>query len=112
MILVTVSANLLIFPYVVYSFGYYNVLGIFVSILVSGLIPLIMLFGFLSGVMSNVSFILAKPFGLLADCGVDAMSFIVSHTHRASISIDLGLFGLGVLLATLYLFFVLLEMYF
>lgn len=48
-ILITISVNILIAPYLIFQFGYFKISAILFSILVTPFVPLIMLFGFLIG---------------------------------------------------------------
>lgn len=57
---VTISASIGVAPYLMYQFAYFNILGIFISAIVSLFVPLIMLFGFLSGSIAYVSVLFGK----------------------------------------------------
>ena len=112
-IAVTLAANILIAPYIIYQFGYFKIWGVLVSVIVSPLVPVIMFFGFLSGSIASVSYIIAKPFAAVSDMCVGLMSLIVDlfydtkplYAHRIS------LFVLIVSYLIMYLFFVLFNMY-
>lgn len=53
-ILVTVSANILIAPYIIFQFGYFKFSSILFSILVTPFVPIIMLLGFLIGSINTI----------------------------------------------------------
>ncbi len=53
--LVTVSANILIAPYLIYQFGYFKISAIFLSFIITPLVPPVMLFGFFSGTLTIFS---------------------------------------------------------
>ena len=113
-ILVTVSANILILPYILFQFGTLKLTGAIVSILVSGLIPFIMLFGFLSGVFATFFTILATVFGLVTDTLIGFMSFMVNLTHGISplLSDELSLIPLISTYIILYVILIFAEFYF
>jgi competence protein ComEC len=87
-ILVTVSANILIAPYIIYQFGYFKFSGLIISILISVLIPLIMFFGFVSGVLgmfSNFIFLfIAKIFAFISHICVLIMSTLAELGSESS----------------------------
>ena len=53
-ILVTVSANILIAPYLIFQFGYFKFSSIIFSILVTPFVPIIMLLGFIIGILNII----------------------------------------------------------
>ena len=61
-ILTTISAQFAILPYIVWRIGDVSVIGVVANILVIPLVPIIMLFGFLSTLISFFSSTLALPF--------------------------------------------------
>lgn len=58
-ILVTVSANILIAPYIIFQFGYFKFSSILFSILVTPFVPVIMLLGFVIGSVNMITNILS-----------------------------------------------------
>ena len=112
-ILVTISANILILPYIMFQFGTLKLTGVLVSILISGLIPFIMLFGFLAGVFASISVFLGIVFGLAADFLINIMSFTVELTYNMEplINNGLSLIYLTVVYIILYVIFVFAELY-
>jgi len=63
---VTTSAYLFVLPFVLYKMGNLSIVALSTNILVLPLIPITMLFGFLTGFLSFFSTILALPFSYVA----------------------------------------------
>ncbi len=74
--LVTLSANILIAPYLIYQFGYFKFSAILLSFVITPLVPLIMLSGFLSGSLILFSEILKSFFYL------KYLSYILYYTSK------------------------------
>jgi competence protein ComEC len=63
---VTCSAYVFVLPFILYKMGTFSVVSFPVNILILPFIPLTMMFGFFTGIIGFVSYILALPFGLIS----------------------------------------------
>lgn len=62
MISSTISAQLLVLPLILYKMGLFSIVSLPVNILVLLFIPIIMFFGFLTGLFGFVSYLISLPF--------------------------------------------------
>lgn len=83
-VVLTFSANILLMPFLVYSFGYLKLSGLFLSIVLSFFIPFIMFFGFLGGFTAFISLFLGKVFVLIANILIVLMNFLVNTFYNIS----------------------------
>lgn len=85
-LLVSFSATVLTFPYIVYTFGLVNTMSVPVNMLVSLFVPVIMLFGFLTSFFGWLPF-LGKLFGALGYVFVSIVTWLTELVaHNAYIS--------------------------
>ncbi len=61
----TFSAYIFVLPFVVYVMGTFSIVALLANTLILPLIPLTMLFGFLSGSLGFVSYFVSAPFGII-----------------------------------------------
>lgn len=61
----TISASIMTLPYIAYNMGIISIVGIFANIIVVPLLPPLMLFSFLTGLIGQLSIIIATPFGYM-----------------------------------------------
>lgn len=105
----TLSAIIMTFPLVLYQFGRLSIVAPIVNVLILWCIPFIMLFGFLSVIMSFVYYPLGRILSLPALAGMKYITGAVgwfSGFSFASIdfSIPLGVFGLFYLVLIFYIY--------
>lgn len=81
-LIITVSANILIFPYLIFAFGYIKITGIFLTIFISIFVPLIMFFGFLAGLFGYVSYYISYIFGFMANILISPQQYFVSIFYQ------------------------------
>src|SRR3989344_325325 len=62
----TLATQLFVLPLLLYSTGQFSVVGLLVNLLILPLIPITMLFGFLTGVAGFLSTILSMPFAFIS----------------------------------------------
>ncbi|PIQ66784.1 MAG: hypothetical protein CO184_00350 [Candidatus Zambryskibacteria bacterium CG_4_9_14_3_um_filter_40_16] len=62
----TISTQLFVLPLLLYQTGQLSLVGVFVNLLVLPLVPLVMFFGFISGVLGFVSHTVAFPFSAIS----------------------------------------------
>ena len=58
--LLILSVNILLFPFLLYTFGQFNLLSIFINVIISPLIPIIMIFGIIISIFGSGLFFIAK----------------------------------------------------
>lgn len=107
--LLTLSIQLITLPYVGFVFGYISIFGIFANILVLPILPLVMLFGFLTFLFS-FSFYISSVFGFLLSIFSEYIFFIskiFSSFEYSKIEINLSLIFLVIyyFCLTIFLFF-------
>jgi competence protein ComEC len=106
-ILVTVSANILIAPYILYSFGYFKLMGLVCTILVSIFVPVVMLLSFLTIIFSVFSSFIAGLIGTLDKLFIAIINYLVKIFSagepliRDSLSLQ-GLFKIYFILIFIY----------
>lgn len=76
----TISAQIAVLPLILYQTRLLSVLSLPANILVLPLIPIIMVFGFLGGIIGLLSTIFAFPLVLLGDFGLKIVIFIAKFT--------------------------------
>lgn len=62
----TLATQLFVLPLLLYNTGQFSVVGLLVNLLILPLVPLTMLFGFLTGVVGFISSILSLPFAFIS----------------------------------------------
>ncbi len=77
----TLSASIMTMPYIAYNMGIISILGIFANIIVVPLIPLLMFFGFIAGLMPGV---ISIPFVFIS--GLISKIILASINKIGSIS--------------------------
>ena len=99
----TISANILISPYILYQFSFFKVSGIVLSIFISAFVPIIMLFGFLSGVVAYFSLVTSKILAFLVDVLLNITNALVHFVSEAGYSFNINLSFTGLILSYLAL---------
>jgi competence protein ComEC len=66
LILSTIATQIFVLPFIFYKMGMISIVSLPANVLILPIIPTIMLFGFLTGVISLFSSILATPFALIS----------------------------------------------
>lgn len=72
---ITIATQIFVTPFVLYMMGSVSVIALITNILVVPLVPLTMLFGFVTGVFGFVSYTLALPFAFISSV---LLSYIIS----------------------------------
>ncbi len=62
----TIAATIMTAPYIAYNMGIISIIGIVANVIVVPLLPSLMLFSFLSGLIGQLSILLAIPFAFIA----------------------------------------------
>jgi competence protein ComEC len=75
---VTLAANIIVLPLILYSTGIFSLVSLPANVLILPLIPTAMFFGFMSGMTSFISSILAFPFGFI---GSLILKYILAVIH-------------------------------
>jgi len=100
----TISAQIAVLPLILYQTRLLSVLALPANIIILPIIPVIMVFGFLGGIIGLISISLAFPFVLLGDIGLKIVIFISKFVAGLSISSfvfkDFGL----IIMLVLYVF--------
>jgi len=111
--LVTFSATLTTAPYLMYQFGYFNIMGLFVSSLVTIFVPLIMFFGFISGILVYLSPFLGKVFGYFCFLLVNSMTALVNMSANSGslISGPISFYFMCLLYFFIFIIYLLLSFY-
>lgn len=110
---VTVSASLAVMPYLIYQFAYFNLFGLLVSTLVSIFVPIIMLFGFLSGVFGYISTIFAQIIAYPAFIFTSFLSFLANMSAKSGslVSHPISFYTMCLLYALIFSFYFILTFY-
>lgn len=66
MVAVTIGIQIFLLPFLIYKFGGFSVISPISNILILPVVPIVMAFGFISGILGFVSSILAFPFGAIS----------------------------------------------
>lgn len=74
----TISASIMVVPYIMYVMGSFSVVSLFANALILPLIPYIMLLGFIAGGLGLVSVSLALPFSYVTHIG-SSYIFIITE---------------------------------
>lgn len=106
-IILTISANILLLPFLIYTFGYIKISGIFVSVILCFIVPIIMFLGFLGGFISFLSIFLGKVIIFIADLLISAMYFIVNlfYGNEPIYKSGLSFFGLTIVYLIMFIFY-------
>ncbi len=75
----TISASIMTMPYIAYNMGIVSIVGIIANILVVPMIPLLMLFSFLTGIIGQISNILVLPFGYITHTISKIILFVINN---------------------------------
>lgn len=62
----TISTQIFVLPLLLYHIGEISIVGVFVNLLILPIVPFIMFFGFLSGALGFLSYVLAFPFSAIS----------------------------------------------
>lgn len=60
LLLLTLSVNILLFPFLLYTFGQFNLLSIFINVIISPLIPVVMIFGIIISIFGGGLFFISN----------------------------------------------------
>ncbi|MEA3399146.1 MAG: ComEC/Rec2 family competence protein [Patescibacteria group bacterium] len=77
LISVTLAANIIVLPLILYSTGIFSIVSLPANILILPLIPAAMFFGFLGGMMTFISSFIALPFSLVGHLILKYVLFII-----------------------------------
>lgn len=80
----TFATQIFVLPFILYKIGTLSVIAPITNILVLPLIPLTMFFGFLTGVIGQISLVLAKPFAFISSILLSFEIFIVEFFGKIS----------------------------
>jgi competence protein ComEC len=80
----TLATQIFVLPFILYKIGTLSVIAPITNILVLPLIPLTMFFGFLTGVIGQISLVLAKPFAFISSILLSFEIFIVEFFGKIS----------------------------
>ena len=96
MVIATLSAIIATLPLVIYQFGRISVVAVIVNCLILWLIPILMLFGFLSVIISYIFYPAGQILAWITGFGLDYIIAVVNFFGQmkwASINIEISLFS-------------------
>lgn len=102
----TISTQIFVLPFLLFKMGMLSVFGLFANVLILPLIPLIMLFGFITGILGFFSTTLAVPVAFVSSILLSyalSVIYFFSHLPFASLSIQNFSLGLAVIIYVVYL---------
>ena len=101
----TLSTQLFVLPLILLKIGQVSLVGLPVNLLVLGVIPLLMLIGFVTGLLGYISHVIALPFAFLSHIILSYVFLVVKIFDSLSFaSISIPYFG-ATLFITLYVFY-------
>jgi competence protein ComEC len=80
----TVSATIMTLPYIAYSMGIFSILGIIANIIVVPLLPPLMLFSFLVGILGNNILFLTKIFSFITNTLSNIILYTINYLGSIS----------------------------
>ncbi len=105
LVVATVSTQIFVLPFILYKMGLISVFGLFANILILPIIPAVMLFGFLAGILGFIFLPLAIPPAYACSILLSYMlKVIYFFSHLPFSSITVSRFPPGLLILTYGLF--------
>ena len=108
----TIATQIFVLPFLFYKMGMISVFGLFANILILPLIPAIMLFGFLTGMICFISTIVAIPVAFICSLLLTyflKVIYLFSHLPFSSITISNFPISLLIFIYIIYLIIILWE---
>ncbi len=82
----TLATQIFVLPFIIYKFGLVSIVALPVNLLILPLIPLIMLLGFVTGVLGLISFYLALPTAYFSSLLLSLVLFIINFSAGLPLS--------------------------
>ncbi len=105
LIVASISTQIFVLPFLFYKMGLLSIYGLFTNVFILPVMPLIMLLGFMTGLIALFSITLAIPIAFICSLLLSYMLgviYLFSHAPFASLAIKNFPLGLAVLIYVIY----------
>jgi len=106
----TIATQIFVLPFLIYKMGLISIFGLFANVLILPVIPWVMLFGFIAGMLSFISLFLAIPVAFICSLLLSYMLkviYLFSHLPFSSFSVENFSLALTVIIYIILIFYIL-----